>query len=46
MKKEVKLEEIKTKVKELKVKVKELKVDLQNPAFDPDLPEQKQRWFR
>ncbi len=21
-------------------------VDLHNPAFDPDIPEQKQRWFR
>jgi hypothetical protein len=32
--------------KEKKEEIKEVKVDKQNPAFDPDIPEQKQRWLR
>lgn len=27
-------------------KKEEVVVDRQNPAFDPDIPEQKQRWLR
>jgi hypothetical protein len=31
---------------ETKVEIKPKEVDPQNPAFDPDIPEQKQRWLR
>lgn len=43
MKKELKKEK---EVKEVKEEKEEVKVDKQNPGFDPDIPEQKQRWFR
>lgn len=28
------------------VEKEEVKIDLQNPGFDPEIPEQKQRWLR
>ena len=34
------------KEKEVEEEIKEAVVDLQNPGFDPDLPENKQRWLR
>lgn len=44
-KEKIKKDEAKKKVDEQELKEVEV-VDLHNPAFDPDIPEQKQRWLR
>ena len=44
-KNKTKEEKIVEKMKEALVKIKEV-VDKQNPGFDKDIPEQKQRWLR